>query len=61
MEQLNVQRKDESEEDPETLAAIEEGLRDAKEGRVVPAEQVRRLVNEWISGFSARKNRKRKT
>jgi predicted transcriptional regulator len=45
------------EEDPETLAAIDEGLRDAKAGRVVPAEEVRKLVNKWISAFSTQKDR----
>ncbi|MBV9888087.1 MAG: hypothetical protein JO119_16210 [Acidobacteria bacterium] len=45
------------EEDPETLAAIDEGLRDAKAGRVVPAEEVRKLVNKWTSAFSTRKDR----
>jgi predicted transcriptional regulator len=45
------------EEDPETLAAIDEGLRDAKAGRVVPAEEVRKLVNKWISASSIRKVR----
>jgi predicted transcriptional regulator len=45
------------EEDPETLAAIDEGLRDAKAGRVVPAEEVRKLVSKWISASSTRKDR----
>ena len=33
-------------EDPETLAAIDEGMRDAKAGRIVPAEEVRRCLSE---------------
>jgi predicted transcriptional regulator len=33
-------------EDEETLAAIDEGMRDAKTGRTVPAEEVRRLLAE---------------
>jgi len=31
-------------EDEETLAAIDEGIRDAEAGRVVPAEKVRELL-----------------
>jgi predicted transcriptional regulator len=33
-------------EDEETLAAIDEGMRDAEAGRTVPAEEVRRLRAE---------------
>jgi predicted transcriptional regulator len=33
-------------EDGETLAAIDEGMRDAEAGRTVPAEEVRRLLAE---------------
>lgn len=43
--------------DAETAAAIKRGLRDAKEGRVVPSEKVRELVHEWISKFSTAKPR----
>jgi len=31
-------------EDEETLAAIDEGVRDAEAGRTMPAEEVRRLL-----------------
>ena len=34
-------------EDEETLAAIEEGIADAKAGRTVPAEEVRKLLSKW--------------
>jgi predicted transcriptional regulator len=34
-------------EKEETLAAIDEGIRDAEAGRVVPAEQVRQLLPKW--------------
>jgi predicted transcriptional regulator len=45
------------EEDEETLAAIDEGSRDAEAGRAVPIEQVRRLLPEWITASSSRKER----
>jgi len=34
-------------EDKETLAAIDEGMRDADAGRTVPTEEVRRLLPKW--------------
>jgi len=40
------------EEDEETLAAIDEGIRDAQAGRVVPMEEVRKLLPEWITASS---------
>lgn len=45
------------EEDEATLAAIDEGLRDAKSGRTVPVQQVRELLPKWISASSSRKER----
>jgi predicted transcriptional regulator len=45
------------EENEATLAAIDEGLRDAKSGRSVPVEQVRELLPKWISDSSSRKER----
>jgi predicted transcriptional regulator len=39
-------------EDEATLAAIDEGVKAADEGRVVPAEEVRKLLPQWISKFS---------
>jgi predicted transcriptional regulator len=42
-------------EDAETLAAIDEGLRDAEAGRTVPAEEVRRLLPKWTTTSSTRK------
>lgn len=37
------------EEDEETLAAIDEGIRDADAGRVVSAEKVRELLPKWTT------------
>jgi hypothetical protein len=45
------------EEDEETLAAIDEGIRDAKAGRTVPAEEVRKRLPKWITASSTRKGR----
>ena len=44
-------------EDEETLAAIDEGLRDAKAGRTVPFSEARKLVRKWTTPFSSRKGR----
>jgi predicted transcriptional regulator len=44
-------------EDTETLAAIDEGIRDAEVGRTVPSEEVRKLLPQWISASSTRKER----
>ena len=45
------------EEDEETLAAIDEGIRDADAGRVVPAEKVRELLPKWTTASSTHKKR----
>ncbi len=45
------------EEDEETLAAIEEGIRDADEGRTVPIQEVRKQMREWITASSSQKER----
>jgi predicted transcriptional regulator len=44
-------------EDEETLAAIDEGVRDADAGRVVTAEKVSELLNKWITDSSTPKKR----
>ena len=41
-------------EDESTLAAIDNGIRDAEAGRVVPAEEVRKLLPTWITASSTR-------
>ena len=48
---------DDEEEDEETLAAIDEGIRDAEAGRTVPIDEVRSLLPEWITASSSRKER----
>lgn len=42
-------------EDDETLAAIDEGIRDAQAGRVSPIEEVRKLLPAWITASSSRR------
>ncbi|MGA6981416.1 MAG: hypothetical protein WBZ11_07700 [Candidatus Sulfotelmatobacter sp.] len=42
-------------EDQETLAAIDEGIRDANAGRIVPAEEVRKQLPTWTTNSSTRK------
>jgi predicted transcriptional regulator len=44
-------------EDEETLAAIDEGIRDADAGRTLPAKEVRKLLPQWITASSTRKSR----
>ena len=43
------------EEDEATLAAIDAGIRDVKAGRFVSSEEARRLVDQWITELSTRK------
>jgi len=44
-------------EDEQTLAAIDEGLRDADSGRTVSAEEVRKRLPKWTTTSSTRKER----
>jgi predicted transcriptional regulator len=44
-------------ESPETLAAIDEGIRDAKAGRTVAADEVRKQMSKWTTESSTRKRR----
>lgn len=44
-------------ENEETLAAIDEGIRDAEAGRTTPIEKVRKLLPKWITASSSRKGR----
>ena len=41
------------EEDDETLAAIDKGIRDVEAGRVTPIEEVEKMLPQWISKFSS--------
>jgi predicted transcriptional regulator len=43
------------EEDEETLAAIDEGIRDIEAGRFVSAEEARLQLQKWITTSSTRK------
>jgi predicted transcriptional regulator len=44
-------------EDNETLAAIDEGVRDARAGRTLSAEEVRTRLPKWITTSFTRKER----
>ena len=54
---LEVPITEEVEVDAKTLAAIDRGIADADAGRVVPLDEVRKLVPQWISKFESRKPR----
>lgn len=42
-----------AEEDEATVAAIDDGIRDAKAGRTVTLEKVRKLLPQWIAASSS--------
>lgn len=44
-------------EDEKTLAANDEGIRDAKAGRTTAIEDVRKLLDKWTTASSPRKGR----
>lgn len=54
---LQVPVTDEVETDDATLARIDRGVKDADEGRIVPLEEVRKLIPQWISRFESQKAR----
>ncbi len=54
---LEVPVAEEVEVDAKTLAAIDRGAADADAGRVVPLEEVRKLIPHWISKFASPKPR----
>ena len=43
-------------EDEETLAAIDEGIRDEEAGRTFPIEEVRKRLPQWIATASSSRN-----
>ncbi len=47
-----VSSEPEVEVDAETAAAIERAIRAADQGRIVSAEEVRKLIPQWISTFA---------
>jgi hypothetical protein len=44
-------------EDDETLAELDERIREADAGNTVPIEEVRKLLPLWITAASSRKKR----
>jgi len=54
---LQVPVIEEVEVEVETLAAIDQGLKDADEGRTVSIEETRELIPQWISKFESQKPR----
>ena len=54
---LEVPMIEEVEVDVKTPAAIDRGIADANEGRVLPPDEVRKLVPHWISKFESQKPR----
>jgi predicted transcriptional regulator len=46
-------------ERPETLAAIDEGIRDANAGRTLTAHEVRKQMLLWSTGSRTRKCRRK--
>ena len=52
-----VSGMEEFEEDEETLAAIDRGIKAADEGRTVSLEEVRKMIPEWIAKFESHKPR----
>ncbi len=49
---LFVSDETEIEVDDTTAAAIQRGIQAADDGQVVPSEEVRELVRQWITEFS---------
>lgn len=45
------------EEDEATLAAIDEGIENAKAGRTVPLDEVRKSLTKWTTASTSRKGR----
>ena len=43
-------------DEEETLAAIDEGIRDEEAGRTFPIEEVRKRLPQWITTVSSSRN-----
>ena len=55
--QLQVPATDEVEVDTATLAAIDQGVKAADEGRTVSLEEARKMIPQWISKFESQTRR----
>jgi predicted transcriptional regulator len=51
---LFVSTEEEVEIDADTAAAIDRGLRDADEGKLISSEEVRKLLDRWKEKYSTR-------
>jgi predicted transcriptional regulator len=51
--ELKVPATDEVEVDAETLAAIDQCIKAADEGRTVPVEAARKMIATWTSRFES--------
>ncbi len=52
---LDVPVNEEVDVDPETLVAIDRGIKDADAGRTTPLDEVRKMIPEWISKLESQK------
>jgi predicted transcriptional regulator len=55
--QLQVPATEEVEVDATTLAAIDQGIQAADEGRTVSLEDARKMIPKWISKFVSQTRR----
>jgi len=54
---LEVPATEEVEVDSAALTAIDRGIKDADEGRMVSIDEVRKMIPQWISKFESQKPR----
>jgi predicted transcriptional regulator len=54
---LHEPETEEVEVDPETLAAIDRGIKAADEGSTVSLEEAREMIPKWISKFESQTRR----